>query len=302
MNILLTGAAGQLGQELLPLLTSLGSVRAADRVPAPGATDSATLDLSDAASLDALLEACRPDLVVNAAAYTAVDQAENEPELAHAVNATLPARLANWAAANDAGVVHYSTDYVFDGSLGRDYTEADEPAPLNVYGASKLAGEQAVINSGCRHLVLRSSWIYAAHGKNFVLTMLELARSRPSLSVVADQVGCPTWARNLANYSLAAIRSRLLGPDPVSGLFHCADADAVSWFDFAARVFDIAGEQGLLDQRPDMQPVPSEGFPQLALRPKHSALDSRLAARELGFRQAGLAESLSACLEELNHA
>lgn len=301
MNILLTGAAGQLGQELLPCLRELGTVVAVDRVPAPGVDHPLVLDLSDAGRLETLLNRQRPGLIVNAAAYTAVDQAEQTPGQAFAVNAEMPGRIARWAARADAAVVHYSTDYVFDGTLDRAYTEDDAPSPLSVYGDSKWAGERAVSSSGCHHLVLRSSWIYAAHGNNFVLKMLELAHNRPQLSVVGDQVGCPTWARNLAGYTLQAIRKQLLRRRPRSGLYHCADADPVSWFEFASRVFRVAAGLGLIDRMPALENIRSKDFPQLATRPAYSVLDSRLAADQLGIRPAPLDASLHACMKELKN-
>ena len=198
MNVLLTGAAGQLGQELWPRLASLGHIEAVDRLAVSGERKVRAADLSDLNRVEIMLNRSLPDLIVNAAAYTAVDRAEDEPEAAFRINAELPGCLARWAARNGRALVHYSTDYVFDGKGDSPYAVGDPTGPLNVYGESKLAGEWAIQSSGCRHLILRTSWVYSGHGNNFVLTMLRLARERSSLSVVSDQVGCPTWARNLA--------------------------------------------------------------------------------------------------------
>lgn len=300
MKILLTGAAGQLGQELQPRLDALGEVLGLDRSPPDEPSAHTRFDLADLGRLEVLLNRFDPDLIVNAAAYTAVDQAEREAEAAFTINAAVPERLARWAKRNDAALLHYSTDYVFDGALGRAYRETDQPAPLNRYGETKHAGEQLVQDSGCRHLVLRSSWIYSAHGNNFVLKMLELARRLPALRVVGDQTGCPTWARNLAGYSMQALHKGLLGRrNPPSRVYHCADRDALSWFDFAGRVFDTATELGILDRPPPMEKVRTDEYPQLARRPHWSVLDCQAARKDLGVQARGLDESLRACLQEL---
>lgn len=266
------------------------------------------LDLADGASLDRVLEDQDPDLVVNAGAYTAVDRAEDEPELAHAVNADAPARLGAWANSRDRAVLHFSTDYVFAGDGDRPWREDDPTGPLSVYGASKLAGEQALAASGCRHLVLRSAWIYAAHGNNFVLKMLELARAGRALAVVGDQVGSPTWTGNLARYAVAAIRAGWLDR-PAAGLagaaparrnvYHAADSGTVSWYAFADLLFDEAVRLGLLPKRPELREIGSAEFPQRARRPSWSVLDSSALLRDLGVEQGELRASLRACLEEL---
>jgi len=188
---------------------------------------------------------------------------------------------------------------VFDGQADHPYLESDSPGPLNVYGESKLAGEAAIRSSGCRHVILRSSWIYSTHGKNFVLTMLDLARRQPHLRVVADQVGCPTWARNLAGYTMTAIRAGLTGRKSLpSGLYHCCDADAVSWHDFARQVFETAVELGILDAAPQLDAVNSREYPQMARRPHYSVLDTRSARKDWSLKPAGLRASLEACLSE----
>lgn len=304
MKILLTGAAGQLGQELLPQLESLGAVTGVDRETLPGRKDILQQDLAHAAGVATLLGRIRPDIIVNAAAYTAVDPAEDNRDTAFALNEALPAQLARWAAANGSLVLHYSTDYVFPGTSNRPYKEDDLPAPLNVYGASKLAGEVAIRGSGCRHLLIRTSWVYSGHGNNFVLTMLRLAAARPSLGIVNDQLGCPTWARNLAVASKNILAQAVSGPDGdrLLGLYHYCDGGEVSWFDFARSVFAIAMETGLLQKLPEVTAVASADFPQKAERPKYSVLDVSRTLRTFGLDRPGLDESLHQCLVELKNA
>lgn len=277
MNILLTGAAGQLGTELIPLLSAYGKVIATDRSePADNFDDWIKLDIGQAGKLDALLERVCPGLIVNAAAYTAVDMAESDPETAFEVNAKLPEALAAWAKNNEAGLIHYSTDYIFDGSSTEPYHEDDLTGPKNVYGKSKLAGERAITASGCKHVILRTSWVYSSYGKNFVLSMLALARKGVSLKVVDDQRGCPTWARNLALASCAVIDSWQQGTAVGgNGIFHYCDDQTLSWYDFARAVFRLSVKAGLLENEPELTPVPSTEFPTPAERPAWSVLNTQ---------------------------
>jgi dTDP-4-dehydrorhamnose reductase len=301
MKILLTGASGQLGRELLPELVKLGQVTCVDRDVQPEDGSTLQRDLGDPDQLETTLEQLCPDVIVNAAAYTAVDPAEDAPDTAFNVNAVLPERLALWAKAHGALLLHYSTDYVFAGDSGRPYREGDRAEPINVYGRSKLAGEQAIMSSGCRHIILRTSWVYSGHGNNFLLTMLRLGAERSSLGVVCDQTGCPTWARNLAQVSRKVI-DRIYstpGDDSLNGLYHYCDAGRVSWFDFAHMIFTAARVNGLLQMLPELTSISSAEFPQNAERPKYSVLDVSLAKRQFGIEQVGLEESLSICLEEL---
>lgn len=298
MKILLTGAAGQLGRELTPLLTESADVVRVDLNAPEGDHNIVLQDLGDLDGVESLLESERPDIIFNAAAYTAVDQAEDNEELAHRLNAQLPARLAAWAAANDSLLVHYSTDYVFSGKASRPLTEEDSPAPLNIYGESKLSGEQAVLESGCRCIVLRTSWVYSSHGNNFVLTMLRLAQSRSSLSIVDDQTGRPTWARNLARVS-SGMALQGDSDRPLQGLFHYCDEGEVTWFGFAKAIFRTALGLGLIDNIPVLTPVTSEEYPQKAQRPGYSVLDTTRIESTLNFQPASMQESLAACLGEL---
>jgi dTDP-4-dehydrorhamnose reductase len=300
MKILLAGSSGQLGQELLPGLRRLGRVVSVDRSVGEGSPDTVRQDLSDLNRCEILLNRTLPDLIVNAAAYTAVDRAEDETEAAFRLNAELPGCLARWSARNDRMLVHYSTDYVFSGSGSRPYRENDPTGPRNAYGESKLAGEWAVQNAGCRQLTLRTSWVYSSHGNNFVLTMLRLARERPALSVVSDQTGCPTWARNLAQVTLTALDRLAAEGGSSAGLYHYCDEGVVSWYDFAHAIFSIAQQLGILERVPEMTAVPSSEFPQKAERPLYSVLDATAIRRDLGIMQAGLRESLKSCLEEVD--
>ena len=301
MNILLTGAAGQLGSELFPLLSARGSLIATDRSKPASATGNwLELDVSNGAELEALLNRSQPELIVNTAAYTAVDQAEADSETAFVVNAELPARLAAWAKRNDSHLIHYSTDYVFDGKASRPYKEMDHPGPGSVYGESKLAGERALEDAACKHAILRTSWVYSSHGKNFVLSMLELARKGVSLKIVDDQRGCPTWARNLAQASVAVIENwQSAAPEERNGVFHYCDDGNVSWYEFARRIFSLAETAGLLENIPETTPVPSSEFPQPAERPKWSVLNTSRITEVFNIRPASFEASLKTVIDEI---
>ena len=301
MNILLTGPAGQLGSELLPLLSARGSVTPTDRSqPASVNENWVQLDIGPPGKLEGLLNRLRPGLIVNTAAYTAVDQAEADVDTAFNINAELPARLANWAKRNDARLLHYSTDYIFDGEAARPYLETDIPNPQGVYGDSKLAGERALESSGCEYAILRTSWVYSSHGKNFVLSMLDLARKGLSLKVVDDQRGCPTWARNLALASDAVLGAwQANGSAKRSGIFHYCDDRSLSWYDFACLIFSLSVRAGLLDEAPNLTPVPSSEFPQPAKRPKWSVLDTSRITSVFNIRPASLEDSLKSAIDEI---
>jgi len=301
MNILLTGAAGQLGSELLPLLSARGSVVPTDLGAPPEAVDGwQKLDISDSGKLETLLNRLRPSLIVNTAAYTAVDQAESDPETAFAVNATLPGRLSHWAKRNDSSLVHYSTDYVFNGQSTTAYLETDNPDPQNVYGESKLAGETAIKSSACKHIILRTSWVYSSHGKNFVLSMLDLARRGLALKIVDDQQGCPTWAHNLALVSDTIIEKWQQSEfENQRGVFHYCDDLSLNWYEFADRIFSLAVDAGLLQSAPELTPVPSSEFPQPAERPKWSVLNTERIARAFAIQPASFSQSLQAVIEQL---
>ena len=272
MKILLLGKNGQLGWELQRSLASLGELVALDRQGAPGLCG----DLGEPDGLAATVRALRPDVIVNAAAYTAVDRAESEPDLARRINAHAPAALAREAAACGALLVHYSTDYVFHGHGQRPWAEDDPTGPLNVYGQTKLAGEQAIVQAGCRHLILRTSWVYAARGGNFARTMLRLARQQPRLTVIDDQWGAPTGAELIADVSAHAIAQLRARPDK-AGIYHLAAAGETNWFSYAKHVLAQAqSAQAAIEYAvKDILPISSSAYPVAATRPHNSRLDTR---------------------------
>jgi dTDP-4-dehydrorhamnose reductase len=261
MKILLTGASGQVGFQLERSLQSLGQVVAPAR---------ARMDLSDLEQVRAVIREVQPGLIVNAAAYTAVDKAEQEPALAHRINAEAPAVMAQEAKALGAAMVHYSTDYVFDGTKQGAYVETDTPDPLNVYGQSKLAGEQAVAAAGIAHLILRTSWVYGVRGRNFLLTMLRLGAERHQVSVVADQHGAPTWSRTVADTTATILaQARAGGPawwEQHSGLYHLACQGQTTWAGFTEAII----EKAKLDCA--VLPLASTDYPAPARRPLNSVL------------------------------
>ena len=272
MTILLLGKNGQIGWELQRSLAPLGRVIALDR----HGEGSLCGDLADPQGLAATVRAVMPQVIVNAAAYTAVDRAEAEPELAARINAAAPAVLAREAAANGALLLHYSTDYVFDGSGQAPWQEGDATGPLSVYGRTKLAGEQAIVQSGCAHLILRTSWVYAARGGNFAKTMLRLARERERLTVIDDQWGAPTGAELIADVSAHAI-AQVRAEPAKAGLYHLAAAGETTWFSYANHVLAHArqAQPAIELKASEMIPVASSHFPTPARRPHNSRLDTR---------------------------
>ena len=267
MKLLLLGGNGQLGRELRRVLPVLGDVVVGTR---DGAEADVAADFDAPEALPALVQRIAPDVVVNAAAYTAVDCAEGEPDAAFRANAEAPEALAHICARTGALLVHYSTDYVFDGRGRRPYREEDATAPLGVYGASKLAGEQAIRASGARHAILRTAWVYAAHGRNFLHTMLRLAAERDELRVVSDQIGAPTPAAWIAEATGQLLRHGLA----TSGTWHLVAAGETSWHGFAEAIMDEAHVAGLLPRRPRVRPIATVDYPTPARRPAYSVLDT----------------------------
>jgi dTDP-4-dehydrorhamnose reductase len=276
MRILLLGANGQVGFELQRALAPLGELVVATRSGVlPGGASCQRADLADPVQLAALLDVTRPRLVVNAAAYTAVDRAEDEPGLAMRVNGEAVGELATWCARSDARLVHYSTDYVFDGSASRPYGEDAPTAPLGAYGRSKLAGEQRIRDSGARHMILRTAWVYGARGGNFLRTMLRLGAQREELGIVADQHGAPTTARLIA----ATTAALLARGGEANGTFHLSAAGGTTWHGFADEIFAAAVAAGLLARAPRLRALASDEYPTRARRPRYSRLDcTRLCA------------------------
>lgn len=271
MKILVTGRNGQVGSALAQSLADLGEIIALDR---------SQLDLANLEALRSALRELRPTLVINAAAYTAVDAAEHDQAMAFRINAEAPRVLAEEAARLGAPLIHYSTDYVFDGSKEDAWLEDDVPAPLSAYGRSKLAGEQAIVAVGGAHLILRTSWVYGLQGKNFLLTMLKLAETREQLAIVDDQVGAPTWSVTIADATAAMIRSAgepaQLAAD--TGIYHLCAGGHTSWFGFAQRIFSHPS----MTHRPVLRAIASADYPTPANRPKNSRLATDKFRRRFG--------------------
>ena len=284
MKILLTGRYGQVGWELERCLVPLGELICFDH---------RSLDLGNLDAIAARVREVAPEIIVNAAAYTAVDQAESERDRAYAVNALGPAALADEAKRLGALLVHYSTDYVFDGTKDGPYTEDDTPNPINVYGASKLEGERAIQASGCRHLLLRTCWVYGTRGRNFLLTMLRLASERSELRVVDDQIGSPTWCRTIGRATAELLQRRA---EP--GLMHLACAGYASWFEFATAI--VEQTRDLRGRQPAVRPIPSNAYPSAARRPANSRLSTARIEGLLGHFLPEWRTSLSGCLADLN--
>ena len=299
-RILVTGKNGQVGFELQRRLARLGQVIAAGRDE---------LDLADPDSIRRTVRKTAPDLIVNAAAYTAVDQAESEPELALAVNGVAPGILAEEAKRLGAALIHYSTDYVFDGDKAAPYNEDDAPCPINVYGRTKLAGEQAIQAVDAPHLILRTSWVYGARGKNFLLTILRLAKEREELAIVDDQVGAPTWSRAIAaasgsmlehlGYGRAAFREACAGQ---RGIYNLTAAGQTSWHGFAAAILACAASARpaesdfALARVPQLNPILTEQYPLPARRPRNSVLAHDKLQRAFGLAMPDWKSSLADCM------
>jgi len=298
MRILLFGKNGQVGWELQRSLAPLGDLVALD-------ADSQDFcgDFTNLEGIAQTIRAVAPDIIVNAAAHTAVDKAESEPKFVRAINALAPAALAQEAKRGNAWLIHYSTDYVFDGSGDRPWRETDPTAPLSVYGATKLEGEQLIRQAGCRHLIFRTSWVYGARGGNFAKTMLRLAQERDSLTVINDQIGAPTGADLLADITAHAIRTARQRPE-LSGLYHVVAAGETSWHGYASFVIEFARNAGIpLKVAPDaIRPVPSSAFPTPAKRPLNSRLDTTKLQSTFGLIlpvwQNGVARMLTEILDK----
>lgn len=294
MKILLTGGNGQVGWELIRALLPLGEVITTNRAQA---------DLSDLDNLRRTVQKYSADVIVNAAAYTAVDKAETEESLAFLINAEALGVLAEEAKKTGALLVHYSTDYVFDGTKISAYAEDDVPNPVNIYGQSKLAGEKAVQATGADYLILRTSWVYAARGHNFLKTVLRLAAEREELNIVADQIGSPTWARLIAETTAHVIRQSMLerrsgGFD--SGLYHLTTAGETSWHGFAQTIVDIVRQQGnqALKNR-IINPIPTADYPLPAKRPANSLLATGRLERHFGLKMPVWDKALKLCMEDM---
>jgi dTDP-4-dehydrorhamnose reductase len=286
MKILVCGHNGQVAQALQAQLAGLGELHVLGRDQ---------LDLAHPEALREPLRKLAPQLIINAAAHTAVDQAESEPDLAHAINAVAPRVLAEEAVRLGAPLIHYSTDYVFDGEKAEPYTEADRPNPLGVYGRSKLAGEQAITQVDGEHLILRTSWVYSLHGRNFLLTMQRLLQEKPQLRVVDDQIGAPTWATTIAIATRALIERWQAGQRGAWGTYHLAAQGETSWFGFAQAIGEQLKARGL--PCAELLPIPSSEYPTPARRPTNSRLDCSRLAREWDVHLPHWHQALIDCLK-----
>ena len=287
MKILVTGRNGQVGSALQEALVGLGEIIAVDRTQ---------LDLSSLDTIRDVVRSIRPSIIVNAAAYTAVDQAESDEATAYRINADAPGVLAEEAQHLGAALIHYSTDYVYDGSKSGAWMETDATDPLSVYGRSKLAGEEAIMSTGVPHLILRTSWVYGLHGKNFLLTMLRLAQSRTELSIVNDQIGAPTWSRTIAQATASIIKKfpDLAAANHLSGIYHLCSGGQTSWYGFAEKIF----AHPLIQQKPQLHPITTADYPTPAVRPKNSVLNTD--KFETVFTQLpSWEEALTECLQQI---
>jgi dTDP-4-dehydrorhamnose reductase len=305
LRILLTGKTGQVGHELSKCLSSMGDLAAPDRHE---------MDLSSAPDISRVVRAFVPHLIVNAAAYTAVDQAEKEPEIAKAINAEAPATLAGEAKQIDAFLVHYSTDYVFDGRKGTPYLETDLTNPVSVYGETKLAGEEAIRRSGCAHLIFRTAWVYATRGRNFLLTILRLASEREELRIVNDQIGAPTWAAEIASVTASILNAGFDGSgsslSQYTGTYHMTAAGSCSWYDFARAILEEASRlpssdpwlsralQGNALTTKRIIPITTSEYPTPAKRPPYSVLSNQSLEKTFSIQQRNWREQLKAAIAE----
>ena len=287
LKILITGQHGQVSRELQQRLQGLGELVVLGRDQ---------LDLANPEQIRQQVRSHRPGLIINAAAHTAVDQAENEPDIAFAINATAPGVLAEEAKALGIPLIHYSTDYVFDGSKPAPYTEDDVPNPLGVYGASKLAGERAIAAVGGQYLILRTSWVYSSHGKNFLLTMQRLLQEKPHMRIVADQIGAPTWAGTIADSTRALIERWQAGQAGEWGVYHLTAQGETSWFGFAQAI----GEHLLAEGKAcaALEGIPASEYPTPAKRPLNSRLDCSRLQQQWQVSQPQWREALRECLAQ----
>lgn len=294
-KILLTGADGQVGWELRKSLAPLGRLTALNRKD---------MDLGKPGQIRDVIRQIRPGLIVNAAAYTAVDKAEEEAAAAKAVNQTAPGVIAEEAERLGAPLIHFSTDYVFDGGGGKPYVESDDPDPRNVYGKTKLAGEQAIQKTGAAHLIFRASWIYGARGKNFLLTIQRLARERDSLKIIDDQTGAPTWCASISEAVaaiIAKIQTDASGPEfsrfaEVSGIYHLTCLGETTWYGFAQAILKRTPGH----RSPKVEPIPTSSYPTPAARPTNSLLSNAKVKRVFGVEMPHWEEALNQCLAKVD--
>lgn len=299
MKILLTGTSGQVGFELFCCLQGLADICITSRNPGRQSFPSVEMDLQNPDSITAALRQVKPDLVLNPAAYTAVDKAESEPGIAEQVNHHAVAVMAEYANQHSIPLVHFSTDYVFNGNADRPYIETDPVSPLGVYGESKWRGEQALLASGASGMILRTSWVYGMRGKNFLNTMIRLASERDNLSVVNDQIGSPNWARYLAGVTTHAVFKALSKGQlhEQCSLYHLSSSGACSWYEFAAAIFQHATETGLIARAPTLQAITTDQYPTPAKRPAWSVLDTTKLQQDFDLEIPSWHDLLKLCID-----
>jgi dTDP-4-dehydrorhamnose reductase len=294
MKILLTGANGQVGYELWRTLQYLGEVIPTTRkgIEIDG-MQTLSLNLADAADIEKKINAIQPDIICNAAAYTAVDDAESNQDIAYKINAEAPAIFAKYAVITDTKLIHYSTDYVFSGVSNTPWLEEDRCDPQGVYAQTKMLGEQAILDSGCEHMIFRTAWVYSYRGHNFVKTMLKLAAQHPQLNIVDDQVGSPTSANSIAIATAFAMKN------PVDGIYHMTSSGKTSWCGFARKIFAQAAKLGILNNTPTINGISTSQYPTAAARPAYSVLNCNKLMTQFDIKMPNWQTSLQLCMQNL---
>jgi dTDP-4-dehydrorhamnose reductase len=294
MKILLTGANGQVGYELWRTLQYLGEVIPTTRNGiAIDGLPTIALNLADNQDIEKKLNAIQPDLIVNAAAYTAVDDAETQPEIAQVINVDAPSIFAKYAVITDAYIVHYSSDYVFSGDSNTPWQEQDICTPQGVYAQTKLAGEEAIIDSGCQHMIFRTAWVYSQRGNNFMNTMLRLANEKNEINVVDDQIGSPTWASSIATVTALTLK------DPIDGLYHLTASGKTSWSGFARRILSQAEKLNLIDSTPKINGITTSQYPTPAKRPSYSVLNCSKLRNDFDIKMPNWQTTLQLCMQNM---
>ena len=296
MKILLTGANGQVGYELWRTLQYLGEVIPTTRkgIEIDG-MQTLPLNLADATDIEKKVNAIQPDIICNAAAYTAVDEAETNPDLATKINADAPAIFAKYAVITDARIIHYSTDYVFSGVSSTPWLEDDKCDPQGVYAQTKMLGEQAIIDSGCEYMIFRTAWVFSYRGHNFVKTMLKLANKHSQLNIVDDQIGSPTSASSIA------IATALAMKNPVDGVYHMTSSGKTSWCGFARKIFSQAAKLEILDNTPTINGISTSQYPTAAKRPGYSVLNCNKLMTQFNLKMPNWQTSLQLCMQNLRN-
>lgn len=294
MKILLTGANGQVGYELWRTLQYFGEVIPTTRTGKEIAgMPTVAINLSNSKDIEKKINAIQPDLICNAAAYTAVDDAQNQPAIAHAINADAPAIFAKYAVITDARLIHYSTDYVFSGNSSTPWTEDDKCKPQGVYAKTKMLGEQAIIDSGCRHMIFRTAWVFSNRRQNFLNTMIRLAKEKDVLNIVDDQVGSPTWAHSIAMATAMTLKN------PIDGMYHMTSSGKTTWCGFARRIFSQAWKLGIIPVIPRVNGIPTSQYPTPAKRPSYSVLNCNKLKNTFDIKMPNWQTSLQLCMQSI---